>query len=228
MALTDLSAFRGLTVSVADQLRTTIVDGELAPGQRLVQDELARTLGVSREPVRQALRMLEAEGLVVHRPRRGVVVAPVAEQVVRDVYDVRAALDGLAARRSVGRLTAPRIDEARRIVRAARRHLERGDVAGLLADDRAFHALILDASGNQVARDVLAAQWNRVGAVMRAVLESGYAHQAWQEHEAIIGAIAAGDAERAESLAREHAWGAAAMLGARLAGIAQDAGKESA
>jgi DNA-binding GntR family transcriptional regulator len=228
MALANLAAYRGLTAAVADQLRTAIVDGELRPGQRLVQEELAQALGISREPVRQALRLLEAEGLVVHRPRRGVVVAPLAEQVVRDLYDVRAALDGLAARRAAGRLSPAQAKEARRLVATARRHLAHGNVPALLAEDRALHQLILEASGNHVAQDILRPQWDRIAAVMQAVLQSGYAHRAWNEHEVLLDAILAGDADRAEALAREHAWGAADMLSDQLAAREHDGGEKPA
>jgi DNA-binding GntR family transcriptional regulator len=227
MALANLAGYRGLTATVADQLRTAIVEGELRPGQRLVQEELAQALGISREPIRQALRLLEAEGLVVHRPRRGVVVAPLAEQVVRDLYDVRAALDGLAARRAAGRLSPEQAREGQRLLASARRLLAQGNIAALQAEDRALHQLILEASGNRVAQEILRPQWDRIAAVMQAVLRSGYAQQAWAEHEALLEAILAGDADLAETLAREHAWGAADMLSDQLAASEHEGGTAS-
>jgi DNA-binding GntR family transcriptional regulator len=76
---------------------------------------------------------------------------------------------------------------------------------------------VLEASGNQIAQEIVRTQWNRIASVMRAVLESGYAHTAWQEHEQILNALVDGDADRAEDLAREHAWRAASTLCEQLA-----------
>jgi DNA-binding GntR family transcriptional regulator len=222
VGLTDLSVVPGLTITIAERLRAAVTEGRLRPGQRLVEDELARMLGVSRQPVRHALRLLEAEGLFIRRPRRGVVVAPVAEHVIRHVYDIRAALDSVAARRTAGRLTPRNIGVLRHIVAEAHDHLRDRDVSGLVEADRAFHNTVLEASGNQIAKEIFRAQWNRIAWVMRAVLESGYAHTAWHEHEQILDALVDGDADRAEDLAREHAWRAARMLCEQLARTAHE------
>jgi DNA-binding GntR family transcriptional regulator len=216
MGQIQMLSHAGLVAVVADRLRSAIAEGELKPGQRLLQAGLAQQLGISREPIRQALRLLETEGLVVQRPRRGTVVAPLEENIVRDVYDVRAGLDGMAARRAAEVPASRQLVEARRLLSKAGRHLDRGHIAALLADDRTFHLLILKATGNQIALDVARAQWNRMGAVMRAVLDRGYAARAWDEHGAILEAILSGDAVLAEQRARLHAWHAADMLTSSL------------
>ena len=158
MSQIQLLSHSGLVPVVAERLRSAIAEVELQPGQRLLQVELAEQLGISREPIRQALRLLETEGLVVQRPRRGMLVAPLEEGVVRDVYDVRAGLDGIAARRAAEGRAGPELQEAKRVLAKARRHLDREDITALLADDRAFHLLIHEAAGNQIALEVVRAQ----------------------------------------------------------------------
>jgi DNA-binding GntR family transcriptional regulator len=217
MQLLDLSAYAGLVPTIAEQLRAAIATGDIRPGQRLIQEDFARAMGVSREPVRQAFALLQAEGLVVQRPRRGVIVVPLTADLVRDIYDVRIGLDGIAARRAAERgMPDWAAAKARTLAKQARRHLHGHDVGKLVADDRAFHQLVLEASGNTIAREILDALWNRIALVVRAVLQSGYAEKAWHEHDAILEAIVSRDAERAGMLARAHAQAASEMLVSHL------------
>lgn len=224
MTLLDLSGYPGLAAAVADQLRTAIAEGSLRPGQRLIQEDLAQSLGISREPIRQALRLLEAEGLVVHRPRRGAIVAPLTEAEVRNVYDIRAALDGLAARRTAGRLSPAEVKELNRLLASGRRLVAKGDVTQLLAADRSFHQFLQEASGNHIALEIGRKHWNRIAVVVRALLEGGYAQRAWAEHQTIADFIIAGDADQASELARLHAWRAADAACAQLAATREAAG----
>jgi DNA-binding GntR family transcriptional regulator len=96
----DAASFRGVLDLVLDELRERIVSGEISPGQVLRQRDLAEEMGVSREPIKQAMRVLEAEGLIVSPPRRSAFVAPITRKVIQDIYEVRSALDTVVARRA--------------------------------------------------------------------------------------------------------------------------------
>lgn len=137
---------------------------------------------------------------------------------MRNVYDVRAALDGLAALRTAGKLTPAQQRDGRRLLAAGRKLLTgRRDATQLLAADRALHHFIYEASGNTIALGLARTYWNRIAIVMLRVFESGYAEHAWDEHDAIFEAIVSGDEERAVELAQHHAWGAAEHVSAQLA-----------
>lgn len=203
---------------LVDQAYRTLVDaissGALAPGERIVQEALAEQLAVSRQPVLQALRLLKADGLVQDAPGRGLRVTPLDAGLIAQVYAVRGALDGLAARLAAGRRTAP-VDAVLQAGRAATRS---GDVAAMITADLAFHQAIYAASGNPLVERSAAPHWCQIRRAMGAVLQDGPARTAiWDEHAAIAEAIAAGDADTAERLAREHAERAGHHLGAALA-----------
>jgi DNA-binding GntR family transcriptional regulator len=191
-----------------------ISSGALAPGQRIVQETLASQLAVSRQPVLQALRLLKADGLVQDAPGRGLRVTPLDAALIAQVYAVRGALDGLAARLAAGRRAAP----PAALMRAGRAAARSGDVAAMIDADLAFHQAVYAASGNPLIERSAAPHWCQIRRAMGAVLQSAPARAAiWDEHEAIAAAIAAGDAVTAERLAREHAERAGHHLGAALA-----------
>ena len=170
-----------LTEQVYQRLLYAICDGELAPGVRLTQEDLAATLGVSRQPVLQALRLLKKEGFVSDTGRRGLRVAPLEAQAITQVYEVRAVLAGLAARRA-----GPRI-------------------GSMIDADMLFHHLIYAASGNPLIAETANHHWPHIRRAMGAVLQTvGLRRPVWDEHEAILQAINCGDADQAERLAREH------------------------
>src|SRR5256884_6897104 len=144
-----------LTEQVYQRLLYAICDGELAPGARLTQEELAATLGVSRQPVLQALRLLKKEGFVSDAGRRGLRVAPLEAQAITQVYEVRAVLDGLAARRAV--LAHAQLDPT---VIAAGRTAAAGQRIGPMIDaDMEFHHMIYAASGNPLIAATVNYHW---------------------------------------------------------------------
>ncbi|HEY7490945.1 MAG TPA: GntR family transcriptional regulator [Candidatus Tectomicrobia bacterium] len=190
-----------LTEQVYQRLLNAICDGELAPGARLMQEELAAALAVSRQPVLQALRLLKKDGFVSDAGRRGLRVAPLEAQAIAQVYEVRAVLDGLAAHRAA--LAKARLDLT---VIAAGRTAAAGQRIGPMIDaDMQFHHLIYAASGNPLIAETANHHWRHIRRAMGAVLQIvGIRHMVWDEHEAILQAINGGDADRAERLAREH------------------------
>lgn len=191
-----------------------ISSGALAPGQRIVQESLAEQLAVSRQPVLQALRLLKADGLVQDAPGRGLRVTPLDAALIAQVYAVRGALDGLAAQLAAGRravLPAALLQDGRAAARS-------GNVRAMIDADLAFHQAVYAASGNPLIERSAAPHWCQIRRAMGAVLQSAPARAAiWDEHAAIAEAIAAGVADTAERLAREHAERAGHHLGAALA-----------
>jgi DNA-binding GntR family transcriptional regulator len=190
-----------LTEQVYQRLLHAICDGELAPGTRLTQEELATALAVSRQPVLQALRLLKKDGFVIDAGRRGLQVPPLEAQAIAQVYEVRAVLDGLAARRAAlakAQLDPTVIDEGRSAVAGQR--------IGVMIDaDMNFHHVIYAASGNPLIAETVNYHWRHIRRAMGAVLQTvGVRRAVWDEHEAILQAINRGDANRAERLAREH------------------------
>jgi DNA-binding GntR family transcriptional regulator len=208
-----------LVESVYRALSAQIVDGRLAAGTRLRQEDLAAQFDVSRQPVLQALRRLAADGLAVEADRRGTleVAALDADRLV-EIYDVRAQLDALAARRAAERVKAGRarpLDAG--LIARGRAALASGELAQLVETDAAFHNAVYAASGNRLIAPLLRSQWIHVERAMSASLrQHGIRDGVWDEHAAMLRAINAGDAPGAERLARHHALHAAEVLVARL------------
>jgi len=202
-----------LTEQVHQRLLNAICDGDLAPGTRITQEELAASLDVSRQPVLQALRLLKKDGFVIDAGRRGLMVSPLDAQVIADVYEVRAVLDGLAARRAA--LARVRLDP--KVIAAGREAAAGQHVAPMIDADIAFHNLIYAASGNPHIAATAGLHWRHIRRAMGAVLQSaGVRGTVWDEHEDILQAINGGDAALAERLARDHGERAGQSLAAQL------------
>lgn len=202
-----------LTEQVHQRLLVAICNGDLAPGTRITQEELAASLDVSRQPVLQALRLLKKDGFVIDAGRRGLMVSPLDAQVIADVYEVRAVLDGLAARRAAA--AGAKLDTA--IIAAGREAAAGAQIGPMIDADIAFHNLIYTASGNPHIAATTGLHWGHIRRAMGAVLRSaGVRAAVWDEHEEILRAINRGDAALAERLAREHGARAGRNLAAQL------------
>jgi DNA-binding GntR family transcriptional regulator len=218
-----LAAPRALIDQAYERLADAIASGALAPGSRLRQEQLAAMLGVSRQPVSHALRLLKREGLVEEREGRGLTVARLDPARLRDLYQVRTALDALAARLAAERLAQGAAGEAER--RAAERALRAGralaaddPAADYIEADVAFHMAIYRLSGNAAIAETVAAQWPHMRRSMAAVLGEAERRPAvWAEHARILELILAGDAEGAEAAARSHTTRAGEDTARRLA-----------
>jgi DNA-binding GntR family transcriptional regulator len=200
-SLSRIAAAPDLTEQVYQRLLYAICDGELAPGARLTQEELAATLGVSRQPVLQALRLLKKDGFVSDPGRRGLRVAPLEAAAITQVYEVRAVLDGLAASRAAqanAHLDPTVLLDGRRAAAGQR-------IGSMIDADMQFHHQIYAASGNPLIAETANHHWPHIRRAMGAVLQTvGLRRPVWDEHEAIVQAINCGDADLAERLAREH------------------------
>ncbi len=203
-----------LVDQVYRSLLDAISEGALAPGSRITQEEVAEQLAVSRQPVLQALRLLKKDGFVLDAPGRGLLVAPLDAAWLGQVYQIRCALDALAARLAA-QAHAVMDPELIRVGRLATRSQ---DVKAMMAADAAFHNAIYAASGNPLIAQSAQLHWQHIRRAMGAVLQVANMRESiWDEHDTIAQAIEAGDAEQAESLSRQHGEDASRNLARLLA-----------
>ncbi|HET9823562.1 MAG TPA: GntR family transcriptional regulator, partial [Burkholderiaceae bacterium] len=197
-----LSLQPSLVEQVRDAIVAEIASGQLAPGERVIQEQLAQALGVSRQPVQQALLLLRQEGLLREAPGRGLVVAPIDPDHVQHMYDMRAVVEGLACRLAAegaaeraARTGPPLIDAGRKAVASA-------SVARMVAADMKFHDFIYGLCGNPLVAPAMATHWSYTQRAMAEVLTRDQTpRDIWDQHEAILNAVIAGDGRRAEALA---------------------------
>lgn len=210
---------------LVDQVYRALLDaisaGALAPGQRITQEELAERLAVSRQPVMQALRLLKRDGFVQDAPLagnagrcRGLQVTPLDPAWIAQVYEVRGALDTLAARLAAERHA--HIDPT--LIEQGRQAVEAGDIKAMIDADLAFHSALYQASANPLIEQSALLHWHHIRRAMGEALQhDGLRDPVWDEHAAIAQAVALGDAEHAEALMREHSHQASLYLGAQAA-----------
>lgn len=216
--LLRLEASPDLVDRVYRRLADAISDGSLAPGQRITQEEVAQQLAVSRQPVLQALRLLKKDGFVQDAPGRGLQVSQLDPDWIRSVYQVRGALDALAARLAAQRRF--RIDPT--VLERGRAATRGTDVAAMIEADLAFHTALYAAAGNPLIEESAHLHWRHLRRVMGAVLQqTGQREAVWDEHQAIADAIAAGDADTAARLIEDHGLRASENLGERLDRVLQ-------
>jgi len=217
MAIESLEPQKTLVEQVYDRVLDAICDGELAPGERLTQDELAARLKVSRQPVMTALGLLRQQGFVVEHGRRGLQVAPVDRARFEAIYEFRTALEPLAASLAAGRATSEQIARGREIVARGRKVAAAGDAAAALQADVDFHAWVYETSGNPLIVEAMQTHWQHLRRAMGEVLRRpALARKVWSEHAEILDAIAAGDAERAARAITQHVQTARERVGAEL------------
>jgi DNA-binding GntR family transcriptional regulator len=215
-----------LVPNLIERVHTRMVDaiaeGVLAPGERLTQEELAERLSVSRQPVSHALQLLKRQGLVVEHGRRGLSVAPIEADRMRDLYLLRAAIDGLASRLAAERVvrreaTMPEIDSLRQRLAAGNALSPDAPVHDWIESDVAFHQNIYQLSGNLAIAETVAERWPHFKRCMGISLSSLDVRAAiWAEHAAIADGILSGAPRAAERAAAHHAEKAGAALHQRL------------
>ncbi len=206
-----------LVEQVYEAILSRIASGQVGPDARLIQEEIAEVLGVSRQPVQQALLLLRNEGVLISAPGRGLMVAPLDSAKVRNVYEIRASLDALAAGKAA-RLQSQRAqDEGAAFIARGRDAVARQSISDMIAADMAFHHFIYELSGNPMIAETSAPHWTYLRCLMGAVLMQGEApRDIWAEHQAILDAVARGDAAEAERLSRAHVNHATGSLVSKL------------
>ena len=200
-----------LTELVVTALRERILSGGVPSGERLIEGKLSEELGVSRMPVREALRQLAAEGLVTIEPRRGASVTSFTPQQMRELVEVRATLEGLNAKLAAQRHDDQQIAEMQRILEEGTRVSKDGaDDAVMLMMNQRFHDALGSIAANSILQDIMRSLRDRT-ALLFASINSSRGPQNWDEHAAILRAVINGDAELASLLAMRHVYNAAQM-----------------
>ena len=196
----------GLTqgVSVVEattaRLREMIADGELKAGQQLRQDEFASELGISRTPLREAIARLHAEGLAVIEAYRGATVFRPTAHELGEIYDVRLLLEPRAAELATGKASAPLLQSLRRIFD----ELEASSASDFARLNRRFHQVLYRASGHRKLCDVIAALSYQSEPFVAMLVGGVGSRGAQQDHAALLGAVASGDAQAASSITYDH------------------------
>jgi DNA-binding GntR family transcriptional regulator len=201
-----------LSKVVSEKIRGQILAGRLRPGERLVEDRLSAELGVSRVPVREALRGLSMEGLVRLEPNRGASVTEVTPELLAELVEVRTLLEALnarlAARRHDPEIVALLQDTLRRGNEAA----QSGTADQLAQLNAEFHERLAEASRNSVLSDIMRSLRERTGLAF-SINGQARAREDWKEHAGILAAVIEGDEEISALLAARHVKNAAAALG---------------
>lgn len=201
----EMNEYLPLRDVVFQTLRQAILRGELQPGERLMEIKLADKLGVSRTPVREAIRKLELEGLVLMIPRRGAEVAEITEKSLRDVLEVRGALEDLAMELACDRITADDIDKMKKAAKDFALSLESGDVTEIAEADVKFHDVIYFATDNQKLIQLLYNLREQMYRYRVEYLKREEAHEVLlKEHEHIIECIENRDKQAAKEAIGEH------------------------
>ena len=212
-----LSVQPNLVEQVHEAILLEISSGKLAPGSRIIQEQIATELGVSRQPVQQALLLLRNQGLLRDAPGRGLIVAPLDPDHIRQMYDVRAVLEGLAFRKAALNNAAAAKREGPDFITKGREAAKNGSVTDLIASDMAFHHFVYSLSENLLVAPTMDTHWTYTQRVMGEVLmRDEKPRDIWDQHEALLQFIITGDGQAAEAQAREHILAAADFIIERI------------
>jgi DNA-binding GntR family transcriptional regulator len=197
--------FNSLHSRVFTQIRNDILNGVYEPGESLIETKLSEELGVSRTPIREALRQLELEGLVQSVPNKGVTVKGVSEQDIQDIYTIRMLIEGLAARWAAEKITPDEMEELKEAIDLEEFYTKKNDYGQLLKFDTRFHDIIFRASKSKPLMHTLSTFHHYVQKARKVSMSSPKrAAEVLQEHKAILQAIIERDADKAEQLTTQH------------------------
>lgn len=201
----NLDNYKPLRELVFETLREAIIDGELPPGERLMEIQVAEELGVSRTPVREAIRKLELEGLVAMIPRKGAYVAGLSMKDVIEVFEIRAALEGLAASLAAERATDEELEDLERQLVRTTNLIDASDLNGMVEIDTDFHSLLYTVSRNNRLAQIINNLREQIQRFRQTSLSfPGRMKEALEEHREIVEAVSSRDPELARRLAQEH------------------------
>lgn len=194
-----------LSGRIYKQLRQDIIEGKYKSGDTLIETKLAEEFGVSRTPVREAIRQLEREGLVQYVPNKGAIVESITLQDVSDIYTIRRMIEGLSARWAAERITKEGLAKLKELIELMEFYTERGDVEQMSRLDAMFHLKILEASHSRPLERVLSSFIDYVQLARAASLSvPGRLKSTLEEHKKVYEAIASGNPTEAERALTEH------------------------
>lgn len=198
----DKSSLRGL---VFHKIREDILEGKYEVGEPLTEVAISQTLGVSRTPVREALKQLELEGLVASIPNKGTVVSGISKQDIIDIYEIRSLIEGLAARWAALKITDEQLKQLEEIIELTEFYTEKNNMEHLHELDSSFHEVIYEASNSKPLKHILSDFHHYAQKVrMQSIATPGRAQKSTEEHKAILEAIKNKNPEEAERLTNLH------------------------
>lgn len=201
----DLQNHRPLREIVYEELKRQILVGEIAPGTRMMEVELADVMGVSRTPVREAIRKLEKEGLVTIEPRKGAYASNISIKDMVDVLEVRQGLEGMAAAIASGRITQQQKEELLNIVDKYKAAVEAANIEEIIKYDEAFHSQIISISGNKTLMQVFSIVQELALRFRYIYYDDFNRYESMpREHQLIEEAIMSGNADKARVAAGDH------------------------
>jgi DNA-binding GntR family transcriptional regulator len=206
-----------LVDQVKDALLEEITSGKLSPGERIIQEHIAQALGVSRQPVQQALLLLRNQGVLKDAGGRGLIVAPLDADHVAHIYEMRSVIEGLACRLAATHRAEQARKQGEAIIEAGRKAVASGSVAKMIAADIRFHEFLYGLSGNPLIGPAMDTHLTYTQRVMGEVLvQDQEPRDIWDQHAKILAAIVSGKPELAEKLAKEHLMQASHFMVSRL------------
>jgi len=212
-----LSVQPNLVEQVHEAILLEISSGKLTPGTRIIQEQIATELGVSRQPVQQALLLLRNQGVLSDAPGRGLIVAPLDPDHIRHMYDVRAVIEGLAFRKAAINNSETAQREGPSFISKGRQAVQNGSVSEMIAADMAFHHFVYGLSENLLVAPAMDSHWTYTQRVMGEVLMlDEKPRDIWDQHENLLQAIISGDGALAEQQARDHILAAANFIIERI------------
>lgn len=201
----DIQSHKPLREIVYEELKKLILTGKIPPGTRMMEVELAEDMGVSRTPVREAIRKLEKEGLVSIEARKGAYAAPMSNRDMVDILEVRQTMEGLAAQFAAERMTESQKAELTRVAEAFNKAVLAGDTQKMIENDTRFHHLIMEGTGNKLLATMLE-QLQELVLRFRYLYYDDFrrAEKMPEEHEIILEGIMTGDGQKARIAADNH------------------------
>ena len=215
-----LSVQPNLVEQVHEAILLEISVGKLTPGTRIIQEQIASELGVSRQPVQQALLLLRNQGLLRDAPGRGLIVAPLDPDHIRQMYEVRAVLEGLAFRKAAMNNAETARSQGPLLIKQGRQAVKSGQVPQLINADMAFHHFVYGLSDNLLVAPTMDAHWTYTQRVMGEVLmRDEKPRDIWDQHEDLLQSVVDGDPVAAEQKARQHIMETANFIIERLSAL---------
>lgn len=201
----DINDKQSLTTQVYKQIRNDILEGRYPTGAFLVETKLAAELGVSRTPIREALKQLELDDLVLSIPNRGMMVQGISAHDVADIFTIRHLLEGQSAYWAAQRINAEQMDKLTETLALMDMYTQKGDAGNLARLDTEFHDIIFSASNSRILKHILSSLHQNTQRARRFSLSvPDRSHKSIEEHRAIYDAIAAHDADKAKTLMEAH------------------------
>ena len=201
----NLDTYQPLREVICESLRNAIKNGKLKPGERLMEVQLAEELGISRTPVREAIRKLEQEGYVIMLPRRGTYVSSVSVHDVQEIFEIRTALESLSTGLAARRIENEELEQLQKLLAEIEGYIDKHDIDNIVKTDIEFHDLLYKVSRNERLSGIISNLKEQLSRFRTLSMSyPGRLKETLEEHREMVEAIASGDVEAAREAAERH------------------------